>query len=58
MRSRSVSSLVEEAKNLAKSGVKELNLISQDLSDYGVDLKDSENLLELLEGLEKVEGIQ
>ena len=58
LRSRSVASLVEEAKNLASNGVKELNLISQDLSDYGVDLKDSDNLLELLRGLENVEGIQ
>jgi ribosomal protein S12 methylthiotransferase len=56
LRSRSVESLVTEAKNLAENGVKELNLISQDLSDYGSDLE-TDNLLELLEGLESVEGI-
>ena len=44
LRSRSVESLVTEAKKLAESGVKELNLISQDLSDYGVDLDDENNL--------------
>ena len=57
LRSRSVASLVEEAKNLAATGVRELNLISQDLSDYGVDLDDKNNLLELLSGLESVEGV-
>lgn len=57
LRSRSVDSLVAEAKKLAESGVKELNLISQDLSDYGVDLDDENNLFELLSGLEAVDGI-
>ena len=58
LRSRSVDSLVTEAKNLAETGVKELNLISQDLSDYGVDLSDENNIKNLLLGLEKVEGIE
>ena len=57
LRSRSVDSLVKEAESLAKTGVRELNLISQDLSDYGVDLDDQENLFNLLSGLEEVEGI-
>ena len=57
LRSRSVESLVTEANKLAESGVRELNLISQDLSDYGVDLDDKNNLFELLSGLEEVEGV-
>lgn len=64
LRSRSVDSLVAEAKNLASQGVKELNLISQDFSDYGVDLEgggkfDNKNpmIYQLLSELEKVEGI-
>jgi ribosomal protein S12 methylthiotransferase len=64
LRSRSVDSLVAEAQALAKTGVRELNLISQDFSDYGVDLegggkKDGKNpmIYELLSRLEKVEGI-
>jgi ribosomal protein S12 methylthiotransferase len=57
LRSRTVDSLVAEAQNLAATGVRELNLISQDLSDYGVDLDDKNNLYELLSGLESVEGI-
>lgn len=55
LRSRSVESLVAEAQNLSETGVREFNLISQDLSDYGVDLDESNNLFELLKGLEKVE---
>lgn len=58
LRSRTVESLIAEAQNLADNGVKELNLISQDLSDYGVDLDDKNNLFELLSGLEQVEGIE
>jgi len=58
LRSRSVDSLVKEAENLAKTGVKELNLISQDLSDYGNDLNETNNLYELLNGLEKIDGIE
>jgi ribosomal protein S12 methylthiotransferase len=57
LRSRKVESLVNEAKNLASTGVRELNLISQDLSDYGVDLDENNKLFNLLEGLEKVENI-
>lgn len=57
LRSRTVESLVNEAKNLASTGVRELNLISQDLSDYGVDLDENNKLFNLLEGLESVENI-
>lgn len=57
LRSRSVESLVNEAKNLASTGVRELNLISQDLSDYGVDLDENNKLSHLLTGLTEVPGI-
>ncbi len=57
LRSRTVESLVNEAKNLASTGVRELNLISQDLSDYGVDLDENNKLFHLLSGLETVDGI-
>ena len=46
LRSRSVESLVKEAKSLTESGVKELNLISQDFSDYGSDFKALKKLME------------
>ncbi len=57
LRSRTVESLIAEAQSLAATGVKELNLISQDLSDYGVDLSESDNLFHLLKGLERVDGV-
>jgi ribosomal protein S12 methylthiotransferase len=57
LRSRSVESLIAESKNLAKSGVREVNVISQDLSDYGVDLNEDNNLPELLKGLDTIEEI-
>lgn len=55
LRSRKVESLIQEAKNLQSSGVRELNVISQDLSDFGTDTK--ENLKDLVAGLATVEGI-
>jgi len=57
LRSRTVDSLVQEATNLVASGVREINLISQDLSDYGVDLDEKNKLWHLLDGLEKIEHL-
>lgn len=56
--SRSIESLVDEAKNLAKYGVKELMLIAQELTYYGLDLYKKRALSELLEALCQVEGIE
>lgn len=50
--------LVTEAHKLAAKGVKELILIAQDLTYYGLDLYKKRNLAELLEALVKVEGIE
>lgn len=58
LRSRSVDSLVQESKQLVESGVKELNVISQDLSDYGVDLDENNDLLALIKGLASVDGAE
>ncbi len=59
LRSRSVDSLVSETKKLVSQGVKEINVISQDLSSYGVDLDQKENnLLSLLKALDAVEGLK
>lgn len=57
-RSTPIEHLVTEAKNLAANGVKELILIAQDLTYYGLDLYKKRNLAELLEKLVKVEGIE
>ncbi len=57
LRSRTVDSLITETKNLVKSGVKEINIISQDLSNYGYDLDENNRLLQLLSKLETVEDL-
>ncbi|GGD43553.1 30S ribosomal protein S12 methylthiotransferase RimO [Muriicola marianensis] len=57
-RSTPVEDLVKEAENLAAKGVKELILIAQDLTYYGLDLYKKRNLAELLKALAKVEGIE
>jgi len=56
--SQPIEKLVREAEGLAKNGVKELILIAQDLTYYGLDLYKKRNLAELLENLAKVEGIE
>lgn len=56
--SQPIEKLVKEATNLAKNGVKELILIAQDLTYYGLDLYKKRNLAELLEQLVKIEGIE
>lgn len=56
--SQPIEKLVKEAQGLAKNGVKELILIAQDLTYYGLDIYKKRNLAELLENLVKVEGIE
>lgn len=55
--SKSIEDLVKEAKGLAKSGVKELLLIAQDSTYYGLDLYGERKLADLLNHLADVEGI-
>lgn len=57
-RSTPLEELVLEAQKLAANGVKELILIAQDLTYYGLDLYKKRNLAELLKELVKVEGIE
>ena len=56
--SRPIEELVLEAKNLAKNGTKELLLIAQDSTYYGLDLYKKRNLATLLRHLSDVEGIE
>ena len=56
--SRPADELVLEAKNLARKGTKELILIAQDLTYYGLDIYKKRNLAELLDKLSDVEGIE
>jgi ribosomal protein S12 methylthiotransferase len=57
VRSRTVASLVEEATAMASRGVRELNLVAQDLTEYGMEWKYKENLEMLLPQLAKIDGI-
>ena len=57
-RSTPIEDLVSQAEKLARDGVKELILIAQDLTYYGLDIYKKRNLAELLEALVKVEGIE
>ena len=57
-KSKSVEVLVNEAALLAKNGVKELILIAQDLTYYGLDLYKKRELSSLLKELVKVDGIE
>lgn len=57
-KSTPIEHLVTEAEKLAANGVKELILIAQDLTYYGLDLYKKRNLAELLQALVKVEGIE
>lgn len=57
-KSRPIEELVQEARGLARNGVKELMLIAQELTYYGVDLYRKRQLAELLCHLSDVEGIE
>ncbi|MFA5588176.1 MAG: 30S ribosomal protein S12 methylthiotransferase RimO, partial [Mariniphaga sp.] len=57
-KSRTVESLVQEAKYLARKGVKEILLISQELSSYGIDLYGRNFLPELIARISEIEGIE
>ncbi len=57
-KSTPIEELVIEAEKLAANGVKELILIAQDLTYYGLDIYKKRNLAELLKELIKVEGVE
>ncbi|MEM7370149.1 MAG: 30S ribosomal protein S12 methylthiotransferase RimO [Bacteroidota bacterium] len=57
-RSRSIEMLVNEAKFLVRKGVKEIMLIAQDLTYYGIDLYGKRKLNDLLKALSDVEGLR
>ncbi|MGC6421327.1 MAG: 30S ribosomal protein S12 methylthiotransferase RimO [Flavobacteriaceae bacterium] len=57
-KSKAIEDLVQEATHLAREGVKELILIAQDLTYYGLDLYQERRLADLLRALATVEGIE
>jgi ribosomal protein S12 methylthiotransferase len=56
--SKKIEDIVDEASELAKKGIKEILLIAQDLSYYGVDIYKKRKLYDLLVELSKVDGIE
>jgi ribosomal protein S12 methylthiotransferase len=57
-RSREAESVLREARRLADGGVRELNLVAQDSSHYGRDLGLSDGLAQLLDALDRVDGLR
>lgn len=56
--SRSIESILVEARALVSKGVKELIIVAQDVCTYGLDLYGEQSLTELLKELEKIEGLE
>lgn len=56
--SRTIENILEEARQMAREGVKEINIISQDTTSYGIDLYGKRQLHALLEKLSDIEGIE
>jgi ribosomal protein S12 methylthiotransferase len=58
LRSRALPSILLEAEGAISRGAKEINLIAQDTTNYGRDLGDGTDLVRLLQGLAKLEGLR
>lgn len=58
LRSRSIEDIVEEAKRLVASGVREINLLAQETTEYGIDLYGDKKLAVLMKELCKIEGLK
>jgi len=57
-KSRTIESLVDETERLAAKGVKELQIIAQDLSYYGIDIYKKKSLAQLIKKLSEIDGIE
>ena len=57
-KSRPMKDIIKEAKALAENGVKEIIILEQDTTMYGVDLSKEENIVSLMKELVKIEGIK
>lgn len=56
--SRPIEEILEETRSLAEEGVKEFNVIAQDLSSYGTDLYGRHALAELIDSMADIEGVE
>lgn len=57
-RSRPIEEILEEVVHLAESGVKEFNVIAQDLSSYGLDISGRHMLPELIDNMAQIRGVE
>lgn len=57
-RSRRIENIVDEAKTLAEQGVKEIIIIAQDTSKYGIDLYKEKKLHEIIKKISEIDGIE
>ena len=55
--SRKYDEIIEEAKNLADSGIKEVIVLEQDTTKYGIDLQDNHDIVSLLKGLLEIQKL-
>lgn len=58
LRSRTIEDILIEANNLVKSGVRELNLLAQETTEYGIDLYKEKSLAKLMKELVKIEDLK
>ena len=58
LHSRSLSSIIKEVENLVSQGFYDFSFISQDSSSYGRDMKLSDGLIDLIKGVEAIEGVE
>jgi len=58
LHSRSLSSIIKEVEMLVKEGFYDFSFISQDSSSYGRDMKMADGLIELIKGVESVDGVK
>jgi ribosomal protein S12 methylthiotransferase RimO len=58
LHSRTIDSIAKEVTKLTKQGFKDFTFVSQDSSSYGRDLGKKEGLIELIDTIEKIEGVQ
>lgn len=57
-RSREISDILNEAKELANNGVRELNIVAQDTLSYGKDLYNEVRIVDLIENMSMIKGIE
>ena len=57
-RSREISDILVEAKDLADNGVRELNIVAQDTLSYGKDLYNEVRIVDLIENISMIKGIE